>query len=577
MKEIHGESAEASADFASPRPASIGVIADSSGPGGLTGPDRGWTRPLAVVLAGLAAVLAAEILCVVIATHGHFVYALEAAYTHLALAQQIAQGHYGLVPGEAAAPSSSILYPFLLAGLKFLGLGTKLPLAINIASTLAAGVFAVLLAEACGLPLKGIPPLRLFLVTAVAAISLDLPGLAVTGLEHSLHVAMTVAYLLGLVRFVIRGRCDWWWFACIIIQPIIRFEAAGMLVADALIFVAFRRYGYALAMVAIGAALVGGYSLFLHSLGLPLLPSSVLARSDWSNAAVASHGGLFTVLATILKNLYANLNSFGAAQMLGAVALGLAWLGRVGPGLWQAPPDKSDQVKLVTLGFMSFVTVAQLTGGKIGWVPPRYEAYVLALNLCGIAIIFREKASAWCKQATWPRVSSVCLALLLVFAGYATQFLAIPALARKEYQGPFQLHRFVSEFYRAPVAVNQIGYVNLGSPVYVLDLSGLGSEAARTARARERTPEWMDGLLASHHIGLAIIDTANDSAVPAAWIRVAELHLGSALSGDAARHFVIYARRPGDVAAAESALDRFAPTLPRGVHLTRKPAAGNPG
>jgi len=570
MKDVHGEFREASVAALARQSTSI-PLAGPAGPSGSIAAlrERGLARPLAAVLAGLAAVLAAEILFVLIATRGHFVYALEAAYTHLALAEQIAQGHYGLVPGEAAAPSSSILFPFLLAGLKFLGFGTMLPLAINLASTLAAGIFAVLLAETCGIPLRAIPSPRLLLVTAVVAIGLDLPGLAITGLEHSLHVAMTVAYLLGLVRFVIRGRCDWWWIVCIVIQPVIRFEAAGMLVADALIFVAFRRYGYALAMVAIGALLVGGYSVFLHSLGLPLLPSSVLARSDWSNAAVVSHGGVFVVIATILKNLYANLNSFGAAQMLGGVALGVAWLGRIVPNLRHGPQAKPHQVKLVTLAFMAFVTVAQLAGGKIGWVPPRYEAYVLALNLCGIAVIFREEVSAWCKQATWPRVLSLCLALLLIFAGYATQFLAIPALARKEYLGSYQLHRFVAEFYRAPVAVDQLGYVNLGNPVYVLDLSGLGSEAARIARARDHTPEWMDGLLASHGVGLAIIDAAMDTAVPAAWIMVADLRFGSALSGDEVRHIVIYARRPGDVAAAQSALDRFAPTLPPGVHLRR--------
>ena len=58
-----------------------------------------------------------------------------------------------------------------------------------------------------------------------------------------------------------------------------------------------------------------------------MLPSSVLARSDWSNAAVASHSSPFAVMAAILKNLNANLNSFGAAQMLGGLALGAAWLG----------------------------------------------------------------------------------------------------------------------------------------------------------------------------------------------------------------------------------------------------------
>ena len=473
---------------------------------GNTLPERDFVRPLFCVLAGLIAMLAAEILCLLFLTYGHFVYPSDAAYTHLALADQIVQGHYGLFPGEAAAPSSSILYPVLLAVTKPLGLGTMLPLAINIASTLAAGVFAVLLAQECGMLLHRIPPFRLFLLTAVVAIALDLPGLAVIGLEHSLHIAMTVAYLLGLVRFVTRGRCDWWWFACILIQPIIRFEAAGMLVADALIFVAFRRYGYALATVAIGVLLVAGYSLFLYSLGLPLLPSSVLTGSDWSNAAVVSHTGLFPVISAIVENLYANLRSFGAAEMLGGVALALPWLGWIWADLWRHPLTKSDQVKLVTLAFMAFVTIAQLTAGRLGQVPPRYEAYVLALNLCGIAIIYRERVSAWCELATWPRVSAICLALLMIFAGYATQFFFLPARAEKEYEGSYQLQRFVTGFYHRPVAANLLGYIVFENSNYVLDLSGLSSETSRQARAQEQTPDWMEDLLASHNIGLALIE-----------------------------------------------------------------------
>ena len=102
--------------------------------------ERDFVRPLFGILAGLAAVLAAEVACALLMTHGHFIYPSDAAYTHLALAQQITQGTYGLYPGEASAPSSTILYPVLLALLRPLGLGTMLPLVINVASTLATGV-----------------------------------------------------------------------------------------------------------------------------------------------------------------------------------------------------------------------------------------------------------------------------------------------------------------------------------------------------------------------------------------------------------------------------------------------------
>ena len=168
--------------------------------------------------------------------------------------------------------------------------------------------------------------------------------------------------------------------------------------------------------------------------------------------------------------------------MLGGVALAMPWLGWIWTDLGKRPLSKSDQIKLVTLAFMAFVTMTQLTGGRLDWVPPRYEAYVLVLNLCGLAVIFREKVSAWCEYATWPRVVAFCLALLMIFAGYAAQFLFIPARAEKEYEGSYQLHRFAAEFYRAPVAANLLGYINFDNPNYVLDLSGLSSETARQAR-----------------------------------------------------------------------------------------------
>jgi len=540
--------------------------------------ERDLVRPLAVVLGSLATVLLVEIVCLLVATHGHFVYALEAPYTHLALAEQIAQGNYGLDASESAAPSSSILYPFLLAGLRPLGLGAMLPLAINFISTLAAGGFVVLLSRELGIQLRNIAWPRLFLVTATVAIALNLPGLALTGMEHSLHVAITIAYMLGLVRFVERGRCDWWWFACAMLLPAIRFEAGNMLVATTLIFLVLQRYAFALVTILTGCALAIAYLAFLRSLDLPPLPSSVLARSEWAKMVVVYHSNVFKIIETIAHNFYANLNTFGAAQMLGGVALGVAWLGGAGNATALSPraPVRSHQIRLVTLGVMIFITLSQLAGGKLGWVPPRYDAYVLALNLCGIAIIYRDTVNAWCGHATWQRVSAICAVFLLIFAGYVAQSLFIPGMARKEYQGPFQLHRFVTEFYRAPVAIDQLGYVNFDNPDYVLDLSGLGSETARTERAQAHSSDWMDGLLAKHDVGLALIDPASDPNVPAEWVMVGDLRPGGDhASGPDQHRTIFYARRHSDVAAISDALDRFAPTLPANVRLTRVSPVAN--
>ncbi len=445
-----------------------------------------------------------------------------------------------------------------------------LPLVINLISTLAAGGFVVLLSRELGIKLQGIAWPRLFLVTATVAMALNLPGLALTGLEHSLHVAITIAYMLGLVRFVARDRCDWWWFACIMLLPAIRFEAGSMVLATTLIALLLRQYTFAVATILLGCVMVIGYLAFLRFLELPPLPSSVLARSEWIKMAVLQPGNVFKVIVTIAHNFYANLNTYGAGQMLGGVALGMAWLGGAGTALSRRPPVKAQQIKLLTLGLMTFVTLSQLAGGKLGWVPPRYDAYVLALNLCGIAIIYRETVKTWCENATWQRVSAICTVFLLIFAGYVAQSLFIPGMARKEYQGPFQLHRFVTQFYRAPVAVDQLGYVNFKNPDYVLDLSGLGSETTRAERAQSHSSDWMDGLLARHDVGLALIDPASDPDVPAQWVMVGDLQPGGDHTSGAGQHrYIFYARRQSDVAAISDALDRFAPTLPANIRLTR--------
>ncbi len=57
-------------------------------------------RAPALAAGGMLAVLGA-LLAAVVARVGPFTYALDDPYIHLALAEEIARGHYGVNPGEA--------------------------------------------------------------------------------------------------------------------------------------------------------------------------------------------------------------------------------------------------------------------------------------------------------------------------------------------------------------------------------------------------------------------------------------------------------------------------------------------
>src|SRR6478672_7980636 len=60
---------------------------------------------------------------------------IDDPYIHLAVAENILTGGYGINASEHSSPSSSIIYPFLLALTELLGLGIAGPLAINLAAT----------------------------------------------------------------------------------------------------------------------------------------------------------------------------------------------------------------------------------------------------------------------------------------------------------------------------------------------------------------------------------------------------------------------------------------------------------
>jgi hypothetical protein len=91
-----------------------------------------WREAIIVLCVLMGGTLLA--LLALLAQTGHFVYPFDAAYVHLALASQIATGHYGINPGEAAAPSSTIIYPYLVAFVSALGVGQLAPLTINVAA-----------------------------------------------------------------------------------------------------------------------------------------------------------------------------------------------------------------------------------------------------------------------------------------------------------------------------------------------------------------------------------------------------------------------------------------------------------
>ena len=77
--------------------------------------NRNIKIPLLIGIGFLLIIVLLEFLDIMRLNNGLLVYTLDDPYIHLSLAQQILKGHYGINAGEFSAPSSTILWPFILA------------------------------------------------------------------------------------------------------------------------------------------------------------------------------------------------------------------------------------------------------------------------------------------------------------------------------------------------------------------------------------------------------------------------------------------------------------------------------
>ena len=478
---------------------------------------------------------------------GQLVFTLDDPYIHLAVADHILSGGYGVNGSEFSSPSSSIVWPYLMALTEALHLGAFGPLLINAVAASATIVVFLHILEAAGLvdyqrekPLSlAIAVLAIFAASAIA--------LPMTGMEHSVHVWASIVTFGGLTEAA-RGRSPTIvHFAALILLPLIRFEGAAFAVAAIAGFALLGKRRFAVSAATVIVCLLVGYFALMAVRGLPLLPSSVLLKSRIAEAAYEGSGGFYSILHNFSASLY---NPYGFRLTL--LGLALAW------ETWLLRFDRG----LCIVGVAVLAAVgAHLAFGQYDWFH-RYEVYIIALVT--LALLY---ATAHLKPLLGvPEWTAAKLGIVwLIGFGTAPYIIAAvktPAASRGIYDQQYQMSVFARQLYDRPVAVNDLGLVAYKNPNFVLDLWGLGSEKVRKAKlAGQYGPKEMAVLAEDYHVGLIMIyDSWFPQGVPESWKKIAVLHT-TTVSG--AGDEVTFYRTP----AAESekvaqALKNFESILP---------------
>ncbi|HVO75183.1 MAG TPA: hypothetical protein VMT35_14230, partial [Ignavibacteriaceae bacterium] len=238
-------------------------------------------KPFYIVLAIFLFCILCEVIFILFLNSSRLIYTVDDSYIHLALAENIYIGHYGINTGEYSSPSSSILWPFLLAPFSRTGFGYLIPLIINFFSAAASILILWLFIKAA--LLQNLPDNKKeigFLLLLILIPALNLIGLIFTGMEHSIQVFLTILIIYGLISFIYKEKHPSWLYAAIVIAPLIRYENLSVSFASLLFLFLTGKKKNALISFSAIIILLTVFSLFLLNLGLEALPISILEKGQ---------------------------------------------------------------------------------------------------------------------------------------------------------------------------------------------------------------------------------------------------------------------------------------------------------
>lgn len=520
-------------------------------------------RYFLIVIALALGVAAAEWMYGMHLAGGAFVYPLDDAYIHLAIARSLAEnGTWGFESGVPVFASSSPLWTLVLAlFVKTVGFHEWLPLALSYVFSGGAVFLAFALWRRAGLDCRIAGTAGLVMVAVMPVTTL-----ANLGMEHALHVFCLEWFVLcawsSLQDEPLSGRFR----AMLIVSSMLavgaRYESLFVITPVAVLLFCRRRFRIGILLLVSEFVPVVSMGFYALANSRPFIPVSLLLKTDTCGSPLLR--GIFSLYCGIAPDSI-------HFHLLILVLLAMTLLPRT--------PRPARELAFI---------LALAAGGhgifaRLGWLY-RYEVYLLALGFSVLPLVFinREKKGALSVIGGIHRDFVRRYAGLLLVLGIASPF-AIRSfkaqcdtvLAQREINAQqrqmSRIFQTMPEQNRGPVAVSDLGCVALYSGVHVLDLWGLGSpDVAEMILKGGKTPEKLSRLFARHGVRYFALYTGwyDLSLLAPASIVVAHLdltHPNVVCSGSSVMLGVV---DPTDAPSFRSHLELLRPSLPPGAKLT---------
>jgi hypothetical protein len=554
--------------------AAPGADADLGADGPAPPADRWFERAgIAAYLLAVAAVVAA----ILVWLDGTLVYVIDDPAIHLSIADTLVRdGTWGVQAGSFQSASSSPVWTLLVAAATAVApAGDQwVPLVLNVAAGLAV---IVLVGRNQTLVRPGERRVDALAVAVLVVVALFLPGLAVVGMEHTLHAALVLAVAVLVQRAANdpAGRPGRAWrpglvAALLVLATLTRFEtaflafglAAGLL-ADSvaagdrgLVGAARRVVGRAaLVTGSVGATLVA-FAVVNVALGGAVLPNSVLDKSQGVGSTNGQQDGAGLI---DIAGRFARDPLLSGLVMLAVTYVLLTWGRPAG--------------RRVTAVALVVATALHSVFADMGWYE-RYQAYLIAVGVYVALGVLAEVPVAARRRGLAALVVLTC-----AFGATKVGLLAkAPHAADDMYRAQYQAGLFLDRYYRdQPVATDQLGYISLLHHGPITDLGGLADYEVLRNRPEDgpEVPAYLSQLADERGFRVAVLYGVGTLAdVPPDWVLAGTLVLdGEPITG-VSDEFMFWAVDPDEVEPLLQHLEDFAPTLPARVHLELNEFAG---
>jgi hypothetical protein len=515
--------------------------------------------PLGAIVLILAAVMGVTLTIIYAYNQGRFVYVLDDAYIHMAVAKHFSQdGVWGITRYAFTSLSSSPLWTLLLSGAFWIaGPRELIPLWLNLAAVLA--VLWIFHSQLLRLGLGGA---KRFLLLGAFLFLVPIPAMVLTGQEHVLHIGLILVLAWAAVEDLARSPREadtgipWAVCGLSFLAVTARYESAFLVFGIGLLFFLRREF-----RKGILAGLSGGLPILVYGLisvahGWSWLPNSLLLkgqRPDLHSLQGAAGSLGLSSCQQLMDNPHLLFPVIGAF---------LYWI------LTSRRTSFYESRGQMLAALFLLATLLHLQFARTGWFF-RYEAYLMALALLTLAAALPDLLEAW---RSGPRLSRTVMGVLLALACLplvqrgGKALMTTPAASRNIFEQQIQMASFFHTYYEGQcVAANDIGAINFFADLQCLDLWGLASrDVMRLKLGGSYTPEAMAALADAHHVRVAVVYDSwfrRFGGLPPAWTQAGAWKIrDNVICGSDTVSF--YAVVPAETEPLMQHLREFAPRLP---------------